>query len=129
MRLTLVHPHGPMPGIPESVTELRLWIVPRNSDGGADVYGEGDTASATASAAATEAIARLVQSQNSFGVQLLTHGLLNGVELRADGPTVRLHLSASKEQIEVVLAFVGGQLGVPMAPEPPGSGAAPPRHP
>jgi hypothetical protein len=127
MRLTLVHPHGPMPGIPESVTELRLWIVPRNGDGGADVYGEGDTASAAASAAATETIARLVESQNSFGVQLLTHGLLNGVELHADGPVVRLHLSASKEQIDVILAFVGGQLGVAMAPEPAGSGVGPPR--
>jgi hypothetical protein len=118
MRLTLVHPHGPMPGIPESVTELRLWIIPRNGDGGADVYGEGDTASASDCAAATEAISRRVQDQNSFGVQLLTHGLLNGVELRADGQTVRLHMSASKDQIEVILAFVGGQLGVPMPPEP-----------
>jgi hypothetical protein len=126
MRLTLVHPHGPMPGIPESVTELRLWIVPRNDDGGADVYGEGDTASNTASAAATETISRLVQDQNSFGVSLLTHGLLNGVELRADGTTVRLHLSASKDQIEVILAFVGGQLGVTLAPEPAGSGGAGP---
>jgi hypothetical protein len=129
MRLTLVHPHGPMPGIPESVTELRLWIVPRNADGGADVYGEGDTASGSAAAEATMVIARLVQDQNSFAVQLLTHGILNGVELRADGPTVKLHLSASREQIEVILAFVGGRLGVPMAPEPAGSGgvAAPGR--
>jgi hypothetical protein len=118
LRLTLVHPHGPMPGIPESVTELRLWIVPRNADGGADVYGEGDTASASACTAAAETIARLVQDQNSFGVQLLTHGLLNGVQLRADDKTVRLHLSASRDQIEVILAFVGGQLGVALAPEP-----------
>jgi hypothetical protein len=117
LRLTLVHPHGPMPGIPESVTELRLWIVPRDADGGADVYGEGDTASPAAASAASRAIASLVMDQNSFGVQLVTRGLLNGVELRADGRTVRLHLSASKDQIDVVLAFVGGQLGVPWEPD------------
>jgi hypothetical protein len=125
MRLTLVHPHGPMPGIPESVTELRLWIVPRNEDGGADVYGEGDTATPDACEAASAVLGRLIQDQNSFGVQLLTRGLLNHVEIRPDGSTVRLHLSATREQIQVVLAFVGGQLGVPLAPEPGASEGSP----
>jgi hypothetical protein len=118
MRLTLVHPHGPMPQIPESVTELRLWVVPRNEDGGADVYGEGDTADAAACEAATDAIARLIDSVNTGFVPLLTRGILNHVEARADGSTVRLHLSASKAQIEVVLSFVAGQLGTTLAPDP-----------
>jgi hypothetical protein len=124
MRLTLVHPHGPMPGVPESVTEFRVWIVPRNEDGGADVYGEGDTASPDAAESAADVLARLIQEQNSFGVQLVTRGLLNHVEVRGDGPTVRMHLSASREQIQVVLAFVAGQLGVTLPPEP-GASASP----
>jgi hypothetical protein len=132
LRLTLVHPHGPMPGIPESVTEIRLWIVPRNEDGGADVYGEGDTADPAACEAAVDTIAKLIADQNSFGVQLVTRGLLNHVEIKPDGSTVRIHLSASREQIAVVLAFVAGQLGVPLAPEPAasgvGPGASPPRR-
>jgi hypothetical protein len=126
MRLTLVHPHGPMPGVPESVTEFRVWIVPRNGDGGADVYGEGDTASPDAAEGAAAVIDRLIQEQNSFGVQLLTRGLLNHVEIRADGPTIRMHLSASREQIQVILAFVAGQLGVSLPPEPSASAAPPP---
>jgi hypothetical protein len=125
MRLTLVHPHGPMPQIPESVTEIRLWVVPRNEDGGADVYGEGDTADAAACEAATDAIARLIDSVNTGFVPLLTRGILNHVETHADGSTVRLHLSASKGQIEVVLSFVAGQLGTSLAPDPAASDAVP----
>lgn len=116
IRLTLVHPHGPMRNIPESVTEIRAWIVPRNEDGGAEVYGEGDTASALACGEAVSVLKQIVQDQNSFGVQLLTHGILNGVEIHADGATVRFHVSVSRDQIEVILAFVGGRLGVPMPP-------------
>jgi hypothetical protein len=126
MRLTLVHPHGPMRAIPEGVTEIRLWIVPRNDDGSADVYGEGDTGSASACESAVTALTQLVEDQNSFGVQLLTHGLLNHVELRADGPTVRLHVPVSRDQIEVLLAFVGGRLGIPMPPLPVGSATSRP---
>jgi hypothetical protein len=118
MRLTLVHPHGPMRNIPESVTEVRLWIVPRNEDGGAEVYGEGDTASASACEEAVAALTRIVEDQNSLGVQLLTHGLLNKVDIHGEGPTVRFHVPVSRDQIEVILAFVGGRLGVPMPPLP-----------
>jgi hypothetical protein len=133
VRLTLVHPHGPMPGVPESVTEVRLWIVPRNDDGGADVYGEGDTADASESQAAVLALKRLIDEQNSIGVQLLTQGLLNRVELQPDDKTVRLHLRVTRDQIEVILAYVAGRLGVSLPPNPdsdspPPGGHEPPLH-
>ena len=117
MRLKLVNPHHPLPDIPASVTELRLWIVPR-ADGGADVYGEGDTADASAAASAVRDLRRFVRDVNSIGVQILTHGLLNGVELAPDGSNVRLHLTATRDQIEVLLAFAAGQLGVNLPPPP-----------
>jgi hypothetical protein len=128
LRLTLIHPHGPMPAIPESVTELRLWIVPRNSDGGADVFGEGDTADPATCRANVEALKAVVRDQNSFGVKLLTHGLLDGVELAADGATLRLHAPVSRDQLEVLLAFAAGRLGVDIAPLDGGAAAVqPPR--
>jgi hypothetical protein len=126
LRLSLIHPHGPMPAIPESVTELRLWIVPRNADGGADVYGEGDTASPEACRSAVEVLQAVVRDQNSFGVKLLTHGLLDGVELKADGATLRLHAPVSRDQLEVLLAFAAGRLGVDITP--PDAGAPAPTH-
>jgi hypothetical protein len=116
MRLTLIHPHGPMPAIPESVTELRLWIVPRNADGGADVYGEGDTASPEACSGAVDVLKAVIRDQNSFGVKLVTRGLLDGVTLTADGKTLRMHVPAARDQIEVLLAFAAGRLGVDLVP-------------
>ena len=127
LRLTLLHPHGPMPAIPESVTELRLWIVPKNSDGSADIFGEGDTATPDACREAVDILKAVVRDQNSFGARLLLHGLLDGVELRPDGPTVRLHVPVSRDQLEVILAFAAGRLGVTL-PQPDGgvSGAGGP---
>ena len=124
MRMMLIHPHGPMPAIPESVTELRLWILPRNVDGGADVYGEGDTASAEACRQAVDVLKAVIRDQNSFGVKILTHGLLDGVELTADGKTVRMHVPASRDQIELLLAFAAGKLGVDLVPPDGGVGGA-----
>ncbi len=124
MRLKLSTPHRPMPDIPESISELRLWIVPR-SDGGADVYGAGDTPDPASASAAVTSLKRLVRDQNSLGVQILTHGLLNGIELTDDGSTVRLHLLATRDQLEVVLALVAGKLGVNIPPPPVPSGGKP----
>ena len=119
MRLKLVHPHGPMPDIPESVTELRLWVVPHNEDGSADVYAEGDTADAATAGDVVVRLRRLTRDINSILVQAATHGLLNGLEFSQDGPTLRLHVTASRDQIEVILMLVAGRLGVTLPMPPP----------
>ncbi len=116
LRLTLVHPHGPMPAIPESVTELRLWIIPKNADGGADIYAEGDTATSDLCHDAVSVLRAVIRDQNSFGVKLLTHGLLDNVELTSDGAMLHMHIPVVREQLEVILAFAAGRLGVDIAP-------------
>ena len=42
--------------------------------------------------------------------------VLDGVELTADGSTLRLHIPVSRDQLEVLLAFAAGRLGVDIAP-------------
>ncbi len=120
MRLKLVHPHGPIPDFPESITELRVWILP-HADGGAEVFGEGDATDPGAAADAASHLSRVSRDMNSLGVQLVTHGLLNGLSFTADGSTLRVHLPASKDQIELLLALVAGKLGVTLPPPPPGA--------
>jgi len=120
MRLTLKNPHRPMPFIPQTVSEMRLWIVPRPADGGADVFAEGDTPDAAAASAVAEELRKVVRQQNSIGVRIVTQGLLNNVEIAGDGAVVRLKLSASREQLEAVLGVVAAQLGVTL-PAPVGS--------
>jgi hypothetical protein len=128
MRLKLLKPHDAIGlkgtvELPASISELRLWIVPR-ADGGADVFGEGDTPDAPAAASAVRDLQKILRSVNTLGIEIVTHGLLNNLEFTADGSTVRLHLPASRDQLEIILSLVAGAMGVniplPPPPAPPG---------
>ena len=113
MRVILKEPSKPLYfAINKSMTELRVWIIPRATDGGADVYAEGDCTDAAAAQDNAAKAAKYVQDQNSLGVRMITNGLLNNVDIHAEGSTVKGHLSASREQIQNILGLVAGQLGV-----------------
>jgi len=117
--LRLVNPHHPMPEIPESVTELRLRVVPR-ADAGADVFIDGDTGDADAAADAAVVVRRIFRRHDDAITSLITHGLLDHVELTTEGSVVKAHLVATREQIETLVTLVGEFLGV----EPPGPPAS-----
>ncbi|HWL86966.1 MAG TPA: hypothetical protein VNO21_14250, partial [Polyangiaceae bacterium] len=117
MRLTLETPHHPMPFIPESISEMRLWITP-GPDGSGDVYGEGDTPDSASAAAASEALRKVVRQQNSIGVRIITQGLLNTVDISSQGTTVRLHAPVSRDQLDAILGLIAGQLGVTLPSDP-----------
>jgi hypothetical protein len=114
-----LRPGGSINLIPQSISELRVWVVPRNADGGADVYAEGDCPDAAAASAAAVDVRDTIQKKNSFGVRLVTAGLFNSVDVTTDGPMVKAHLSASKEQIDAVLGLVAGQVGATLPPPTP----------
>lgn len=126
-----------VPGLkfPESMTELRLWIVPR-ADGGAEVYAEGECKGEAEAADVAERTREMVSRQNaSVLVKIATRGILNNVDIRVSGSVVKTHLSASREQTEGILQVVAAQMGIqlpapggPAAPGPaaPSAGGAPP---
>ncbi len=116
--LRLLNPHHPMPEVPESITEMRLRVVP-GSDAGAEVFIEGDTKDPGTAAQAAEEMRRIVRRHDDAFTSILTHGLLDHVDVAAEGTTVKVHLSATRDQIETVASLVGGFLGVV---EPPSSG-------
>jgi hypothetical protein len=125
MRLTVKNPTHQIsvPGLKfsEKLTEIRLWIVPRNSDGGADVYAEGDCTDEAAAADTADALTDVIKRQNSFAVRIATRGLLNGARVIPEGKNVTLHVSVSQEQLEVLLQTLAGVLGVTVQP-PSGGG-------
>ncbi|CAN5168757.1 hypothetical protein BH09MYX1_BH09MYX1_29380 [soil metagenome] len=123
MSLRALRPGGSISIIPQSISELRVWVVPRNSDGGADVYAEGDCPDDAAAATAAAEMKNTIQQKNSFGVRLVTSGLLNNVEVTSSGKLVKAHLSASREQIDAALGLVAGQVGATLPP-PGGAGGA-----
>jgi hypothetical protein len=120
--LRLVNPHHPFPEIPEAITELRMRVMAR-ADQGADAFTEGDTKDAETAARAAEDLARVVRRHNDALTSLLTHGLFDRTEVSAEGSLVKVHLTASLDQIETLMTLVGGFLGVQSAgpPAPPAS--------
>jgi hypothetical protein len=118
--LRLVNPHHPMPELPEAVSEMRLRVVPRE-DEGADVYIEGDTKDAPAAIDSAAIVRQVIRRHDDPITSLITHGLLDHVDVTTEGPLVKVHLVATRDHIETLVALVAGFLGV----EPPAPSAAP----
>jgi hypothetical protein len=121
-----VSPHRAVSEIPDSISELRLRVVPR-ADDGADAFLEGDTNDAENAAQAAPEIARVIRRRNGGLTSLLTHGLLDHVEVRTDGNRILVHLAASLDQLETLASLASALLGVEMPETPAGAatGAGP----
>jgi hypothetical protein len=114
----VVDPHHALPGlIPEGVVEMRLWVRTRD-DGGADVDIEGDCKDEETAARSADAVGRTIRENNTFAVSLGTGGLLNRATVTSDRKRLRVHVGATREQVETTIASV--QLVLP------GLAAAPP---
>jgi hypothetical protein len=124
MRLTLKKPYQPFPDIPKTVSEVRLWVVPM-ANGGAEMFAEGDCASASD---ATDAAAHVNTVFDRFRhnalVSLVTHGLLKSLDIHADETHIELHLTATEEQLDALLTLVGGEIhSMKAQPPPPPAGS------
>lgn len=106
------HPGGSVNLIPTEIDQLNMWLVPRASDGGADLYAEGECASPQLATKASDDSRNTVNQVNGIGVKLLTAGALNGYEVHAEGSTLKAHLPGSKDQTEAVIGLIGASLGV-----------------
>lgn len=124
MRLVVHRPSNQIsiPGLKfsESLTEIRLWIVPR-ADGGADVHAEGDCTDPAAALDSADRLTELLRRQNSLGVRFATRGLLNNAAVVADGTKIKLHVLASPEQLEAVLQLAAAAVNAQVAPPGPTS--------
>jgi hypothetical protein len=97
---------------------MRLRVVPR-ADGGADVTAEGDTKNADDAQAAAKDIARFVRHHDDPITSLVTHGILDHVDVTAEGNLVKAHLRASLDQIANLVALVGNLIGADDSSEVP----------
>ena len=61
----------------------------------------------------------IVKRHNDWITSSVTHGLLDHVEVTTEGGVVHAHLTASRDQIETLVALVGDLLGIhPPGPVP-----------
>lgn len=131
MRLIVRNPTNQVsiPGLKfsQSLKEIRLWIIPRMTDSGADVYAEGDCTDEAAAIDSAEKLTELLKKQNSLGVKIATRGLLNKAVVVPEGTKIKLHIDANAEQLEAVLQLTAAAVGANVAP-PSGPAPAPRPH-
>jgi hypothetical protein len=104
IRFDLPRPQEAVRMLPGTIRRVRgrvLALPGGDADGSAD--GDCDDAQAAASAAA--ALRDTVARQNFPLVRMLTHGLLDGLAITSEGPVVKLHLHATRDQLETVLSL------------------------
>jgi len=116
MSLRALRPGGSISVLPQDVSEMRMWIVGRASDGGGDLFIEGDCPNDAAAQLDAEALRTLIKQKNSFGIRLLTAGFFNNVVITTVGNQIHLHINATQEQIEALLALAAGAVHVTLPP-------------
>jgi hypothetical protein len=114
VRLDVPHPHDAVRLLPASIRRIRARILAL-ANGDAEGTGEGDCESADEAARTAAALRDTVARLNSPMVRMLTHGLLDGIAIASDGPLVKIHVHATRDQLETVLSV--------MAAITPGDGA------
>jgi hypothetical protein len=119
-----VRPHRMLGELPETVVEMRLRIVPR-PDGGADVDVDGDTKDRDEAQAAAGDVARFIRRHDDPITSLLTRGILDHVDVTAEGSRVHAHLTATLDQIANLVALLSSFIGVDDSPGPPSPSAPP----
>jgi hypothetical protein len=129
VRLRIIEPRHVLPDLPAAITVVRLRVLSA-PEGGAEVLVEGDTKDAEVAAATAVELRHFVRRHDDMLVSMLTHGLLDDVEVSSEGATVKARILATRDQIETIAALVGNFLGV----QPPGAAGAgsslrPPRTP
>jgi len=116
-------PHGSVAQIPAAIRVLRIRVV-HAADEGADVLLEGECDGASVCERAANELREFIRQSNSIGVRLVTHGVLNRAEVRAEERVVRAHVPVSRQQLDALYALAAGALGVTAAPPPPGPGSS-----
>jgi hypothetical protein len=119
LSLQLSDPHHALPDFfPDSISKLRMRVLPI-PDGGADVFVDCETKDPDAASEAAVALRRTVRRYNDAFLSLVTHGLLDRVDVGIEGTVVKVHLTVTRDQIETLVALVGDFLGVQPGAAPP----------
>jgi hypothetical protein len=105
VRIDRRHPHDAVRLIPPGIRRIRARVMAL-ANGDAEGNAEGDCDSAEEAARAATDLRETVARQNFPLVRMLTHGLLDGLAVTSEGPVVRIHLHASRDQLEAVLSLV-----------------------
>lgn len=121
----VVDPHHALPGlVPEGILEMRLKVV-GHDDGSADIDIDGDCKDEATCTRGAAQVSRTIREQNNIAVSMFTAGLLDDVDVSAEGRRLHVHLTATAVQIQKTIAAVQAFLpSLVPTPPPPGGGGS-----
>jgi hypothetical protein len=115
VRIDRFRPHDAVRLIPEGIRRMRVRVLAL-ANGDADASADGDCDGAADAANAATALRDTIARQNFSLVRMLTHGLLDAIAVTSEGSVVKLHLHASRDQLDAVLALVTAMAPADTAP-------------
>jgi hypothetical protein len=115
IRFDVPHPQEVLRLLPGTIRRMRGRVLAL-AGGDADATAVGDCDDAQAASNAAAALRDVVSRQNMPLVRILTHGLLDGLAVASEGPTVKIHLHATRDQLETVLSLATAMAPTESAP-------------
>jgi hypothetical protein len=111
LALDVPRPHERAHQVPEAIKRARVRVLSR-VDGGADVFAEGECDDAASAAAAADELRSTIRRVNGFLVRLATANLLDRIEIQTENEQIKLHLVATREQLQATLGLAAASMGV-----------------
>jgi hypothetical protein len=105
VRADIPHPHDAVRLLPASLGRIQARVRVL-AGGDAEGSADGDCASAAEASQTAAALRETVARQNSPLVRMLTHGLLDAITVTTDASVVKIHLHATRDQLEAVMSLV-----------------------
>jgi hypothetical protein len=105
VRFDVIHPQDALRLLPAGIRRVRGRILALGG-GDADASAEGDCDDPQAASNAAAALRDAVAGQYSALIRMLTHGLLDGLTVASDGPRVKIHLHATRDQLDTVFSLL-----------------------
>jgi hypothetical protein len=115
LRADLPHPHDSLPALPAPILRLKANVL-MLPNGDAEATADGECANAGEAQRAASSVREMIARQNNPIVQMLTRGILDGLSVSVHADTVNMHIHASRDQLEALLALASASISVDMAP-------------
>lgn len=106
---------GSAGSFPTNMSELRVW-VDAHDDGSADGYLEGDCDTHEHAEDARTFFDGVITQNGNMLMRVATHGLFATATTSTSGSTVKMHVPATRDQVEALVALLEASLGVQAHP-------------
>jgi hypothetical protein len=114
VRADVPRPHELVRAVPDDVARMKAVVFALPS-GDADASAEGECLSPEGANRSMTMLRETIARQNNAIVRMMTHGLLDAIAIDVQGSTLKLHLHATRDQLEAVI-------GLALAMVPPAAG-------